>query len=93
MEDAGVVAGLVRRELRLLLEDREPHVGMALEQAIGGREADDAAADDREVDPVLGHDAPTDRRDGGRLDGTDLGERQSRCLAQRNAAPRGAARR
>ena len=49
----------------------EPHVGMPLEQAIGGREADDPAADDREVDPVLAHDARTDRRRSW-LDGPDL---------------------
>ena len=59
------MARLMRGELRFLLEDREPHVGMALEEAIRGREADDPAAHDREVHAVFGHDDTNDGDEAG----------------------------
>src|SRR3989454_3847576 len=49
VDDARVVAGLVRGETRLLLEDHEARPGEALAQRPRRGEADDAAADDRDV--------------------------------------------
>src|SRR5581483_3794191 len=56
MDDAAVVARLVRGEPRLLLEDDEPRAGGAAPQQAGGRQRHDPAADDRHVVPV-GHGA------------------------------------
>ena len=53
MEDAAVVAGLVGRELSLLLDDGHPQVRTGLQQPVRGREADDPAADDD--DAGVGH--------------------------------------
>src|SRR5207249_11249339 len=52
VDDARVVAGLVRGETRLLLEDHEARPGEALAQRPRRGEADDAAADDGDV---VGH--------------------------------------
>src|SRR3954452_11398229 len=50
MQDAAVVPGLVRRELRLLLEDREAELRAGLEKGSGGREPEDPPADDDDVE-------------------------------------------
>ena len=49
VDDAAVVAGLVGGELGLLLADDERTATGALQQRPRGRQADDAAADDRDV--------------------------------------------
>ena len=61
VEDPAVVAGLVGRELRLLLEDGEPQVRRALGQAERRGQADDPAADDDDVVPI-GHAATAPER-------------------------------
>ena len=43
------MAGLVRAELRLLVEQHEPQARVGLGQGQGGAEAHDTAADDRQV--------------------------------------------
>ena len=50
VEHAAVVAGLVRAELRLLLQQGAPQPGMLLAQAHGRGQPDDAAADDRQIE-------------------------------------------
>ena len=49
MDDAAVVSGLVRREALLLLEDHDAALRVEASQTVSGRQADDAAADDRYV--------------------------------------------
>ncbi len=49
VDHAGVVAGLVRRQDVLFLEDDQLEVGVAGEEFAPGRQADDAAPDDRDV--------------------------------------------
>src|SRR2546425_4897640 len=56
VDDAAVVAGLVRGQRRLLLEDHEPCTGGARAERARGGERDDAAADDGQIVPVR-HDA------------------------------------
>ncbi len=55
VEDPAVVARLVRRQLRLLLDDGQTEAGPSAEQLMRGGEADDPAADHRDVQPVAGH--------------------------------------
>jgi hypothetical protein len=49
VDDAGVVAGLVRRDLGLLVEHREAEARALLQKAARRREAEDARADDDDV--------------------------------------------
>ena len=48
MDHAAVPAALVRADPILFLEDHDSEIGKATERRQGGREPDDAAADDRE---------------------------------------------
>jgi hypothetical protein len=49
------VPGLVLTDRRLLLENRDPLAGAAHQELARRRQADDAAADDHDVVPLLGH--------------------------------------
>ena len=49
VDDAGVVAGLVGGDVGLALEHEDARVGVAPQQLAGGREAEDAGADDDDV--------------------------------------------
>src|SRR5262249_14794698 len=53
VDDAAVVAGLVRAELRLLLEDDQPRAPGARGQRSRSGEADDASAHDGEVEAFI----------------------------------------
>ena len=57
VEDAAVVPALVAGEFRLLLDDRQPQVGALLEEAVRGRQPEDPAADDDQVEAVVAHGA------------------------------------
>ena len=52
MEHAAVVAGLVGRELRFLLDDGQPQVRAAFEEAVCRGQPDDPATDDHDVAAV-----------------------------------------
>jgi hypothetical protein len=55
VDDAAVVAGLVLRDLLLLLEDEQPRTRMSQQELTGDREAEDAGPDDDNVGrPVEG---------------------------------------
>ena len=54
MDDAGVVAGLVRAHLLLALEHLDAHVGVAGEQLAGDGQAEDAGADHRQIARAVG---------------------------------------
>ena len=71
MDDVGVVAGLVRREPRLALDDGDRAAG-ARDRVRRG-EADDAAADDDHVVPRGGHGVSGARRRGRRRSGRRAG--------------------
>ncbi len=76
VDDTARVAGLVRRDDRLLVEHRDPCIGTACLELARGREADDPGADDGDVEPrgahkrlaatrclaSAGHICPTDSR-------------------------------
>ena len=52
VDDAGVVPGLVGRNLRLALQHRNPQTGPLLEQAQRGGQANDACADDGDINAL-----------------------------------------
>src|SRR5262249_38960065 len=58
MDHAAIVPGLVHGEAILLLKDRQPEVWILLEQLERRGQADDAAADDRDVIVPLSHGEP-----------------------------------
>src|SRR5207253_6187043 len=79
VEDAAVVAGLMRGELALLLENRDPELRPGLSDRASRRQPEDSAADDDDVEPIR-HElvqrvgAPFSR-EGGTSDGCSDAER------------------
>src|SRR5438034_11538991 len=62
MDHAAVVPALVGGDLRFFLEDDHPDAGLAVDDFSGGRQADQARANDREVDVVSEGQIPAARR-------------------------------
>ena len=61
VEHAAVVAGLMARDVRLLLDERDAQVGVRLQEPERGRESEDPGADDADVG-ALGRQRPDHSR-------------------------------